>query len=141
MVPAGPARGDPPGPLRRRQVMARDTLYYDGACPICRAEVARLTRFTGDRLVVTNIHEMPDTDATPGKARLLERLHLRTADGAWLTGLDANIRAWRHTPFRRLWELFELPVLRPLGEWAYEFWLRKRAGSSPCDDGDSCPPR
>lgn len=106
--------------------MDKDTLYYDGACPICRAEVDKLTRFTGDRLEVTNIHEMADDAAVPDRAKLLERLHLRTADGVWLTGLDANIRAWRHTPFRRLWELFRLPVLRQLGERGYEFWLRRR---------------
>ncbi len=114
-------------------VMDRDTLYYDGACPICRAEVGKLTRFTGNRLAVVNIHEMRDEDGVPDRSRLLARLHLRTADGAWLTGLDANIRAWRHTPFRRLWELFELPLLRPLGERAYEFWLRRRRRSD-CQD-------
>ncbi len=121
----------------RKQVMDRDTLYYDGACPICRAEVDKLTRFTGDRLAVVNIHDMLDEDGIPDRPRLLARLHLRTADGTWLTGLDANIRAWRHTPFRRLWELFRLPVLRRIGEWCYEFWLRRRPvvrrGDARCD--------
>ncbi len=121
----------------RKQVMDRDILYYDGACPICRAEVDKLTRFTGDRLAVVNIHDMLDEDGIPDRPRLLARLHLRTADGTWLTGLDANIRAWRHTPFRRLWELFRLPVLRRIGEWCYEFWLRRRPvarrGDARCD--------
>lgn len=107
--------------------MDKDTLYYDGACPICRAEVDKLTGFTGDRLVVRNIHEMGDDEAAPDREQLLARLHLRTADGDWLTGLDANIRAWRHTPFRRLWELFSLPVLRQVGERSYEYWLRRRS--------------
>ncbi len=110
--------------------MAKDTLYYDGACPICRAEVARLERLAGDRLAFENVHELEADDGLPDKALLLARLHLRTADGDWLTGLDANIRAWGHTPFRRLWELFELPLMRPLGEWAYEFWLRRRRGAA-----------
>ncbi len=109
--------------------MEKDTLYYDGACPICRAEIDRLRRFAGDRLKLENIHELAADDSLPEQARLLARLHLRTAEGAWLTGLDANIRAWRHTPFRRLWELFKLPLLRRLGEWAYEFWLRRRRGA------------
>ena len=80
--------------------MDKDTLYYDGACPLCSAEIDRLCKFAGDRLVVRDIHALDEHGNLPDRQRLLARLHLRTADGEWLTGLRANIRAWEHTPSR-----------------------------------------
>ena len=115
------------------QFMDKDTLYYDGNCPLCRAEINKLGRFTRDRLILRNIHQLEAEEAAPDKATLMARLHLKTADGQWLTGIDANIRAWRHTPLRYLWEMLGWPGIRPLSERAYEFWLRRRAARQTCD--------
>ena len=106
--------------------MQKDTLYYDGACPLCRGEINKLTRFTNDNLIVSNIHDLDTDDNLPNKEILLSRLHLKTADGQWLTGLTANIRAWHHTPFHHLWHMLNWPVIRVFSQWAYEFWLRRR---------------
>ena len=113
--------------------MDKDILYYDGDCPLCRAEINKLRYFTRDRLILMNIHRLGPDEAAPDKAVLLARLHLKTADGEWLTGIDANIRAWRHTPLRYLWEILGWPFIRPLSERAYEFWLRRRAARQTCD--------
>jgi len=115
-----------PGP-RVRLPMNKDTLYYDGACPICSAEIGKLCKFAGDGLVVRDIHQLGAGEDLPDKERLLSRLHLQTADGQWITGLRANIRAWEHTPFRRLWRILDWPLIRPVSHWCYEFWLRRRA--------------
>jgi predicted DCC family thiol-disulfide oxidoreductase YuxK len=106
--------------------MENDTLYYDGACPLCWAEVGKLKKFTKEKLVLKNIHELEAEEAVPSKELLLSRLHLKTADGQWLTGLTANIRAWHHTPFRYLWRMLDWPLIRIFSHWAYEFWLRRR---------------
>ena len=106
--------------------MDKDELYYDGACPLCRGEINKLKKFTKNNLVVINIHDLEKNDNVPDKQRLLSRLHLRTADGQWLTGLAANIRAWHHTPFRHLWRMLNWPVIRFFSHRAYEFWLRRR---------------
>lgn len=65
--------------------MNKDTLYYDGACPLCRAEVGKLAKFTDDRLVVKDIHDLDAAEVVPDKALLLSRLHPKTADGEWIT--------------------------------------------------------
>ena len=109
--------------------MNKDTLYYDGACPLCRAEVRKLSKFTGDALVVKNIHDLDKAETAPSKALLLSRLHLKTADGEWITGLHANIRAWHHTPFRCLWRILDWPLISPVSHWFYELWLRQRKKS------------
>ena len=106
--------------------MDKDTLYYDGACPLCRGEVNKLTKFTKENLIVINIHDLGVGETAISKEMLLSRLHLKTAEGQWLTGLTANIRAWHHTPFRYLWRMLDWPVIRVFSHWAYEFWLRQR---------------
>ena len=107
--------------------MDKDTLYYDGACPLCRAEIGKLARHSQDNLCLVDIHEMEEDAGAPGRETLLARLHLRTADGQWLTGIDANIRAWHYTPFRRLWQVLGWPLIRPFSSAAYELWLRWRS--------------
>ena len=106
--------------------MNKDTLYYDGACPLCRAEIGKLRRYCNGRLALRDIHELENGDAGVDKQTLLSRLHLRTADGRWITGLQANIRAWQYTPFRHLWRMLDWPLVNLVSHRAYEFWLRQR---------------
>ena len=113
--------------------MNRDTLYFDGACPLCRAEIDKLRRFSRGRIRLQNIHELDGDDAALDKALLLSRLHLRTADGTWITGLAANVRAWRHTPFRWLWQVLEWPLVNRVSHWCYERWLQHRRRAARCD--------
>ena len=110
--------------------MEKDTLFYDGACTLCAAEMNRLAKYASDDLRLVDIHELDGREAGVDKALLLSRLHLKTADGAWITGLGANIRAWQHTPFRWLWRLLDLPLVDRFGRWGYEIWLRHRNGRS-----------
>ena len=120
--------------------MDKDTLYYDGACPLCSAEIGKLAKYAGDALILTDIHDLDYTDdATPDKPLLLARLHLKTAEGEWITGLRANIRAWHHTPFRHLWRMLDWPLISPVSHRFYELWLRKRNTSTCVGDNDgSC---
>jgi predicted DCC family thiol-disulfide oxidoreductase YuxK len=111
---------------RVKKKMDKDTLYYDGACPLCSAEIDKLCKLAGDGLVVRDIHKLGEGEDLPDKKRLLSRLHLQTADGQWITGLRANIRAWDHTPLRRLWRLLDWPLISPVSHWCYESWLRRR---------------
>ena len=63
--------------------MNRDTLYYDGACPICSAEVAKLAHFSKDNLKLRNIHELGAADADLDKRELLTKLHLKINLHPW----------------------------------------------------------
>ena len=116
--------------------MTRDTLYYDGNCPLCRAEIDRLRRFSEGRIELRDVHDIEPQEVDIDKTELLARLHLMTADGEWITGLKANIRAWRHTPFRRLWNILDWPLVRLVSYPAYELWLRTR--NAPACTADQC---
>ena len=109
---------------------ARDTLFYDGSCPLCSAEICKLSEHTKDNLELVDIHKMEGKNDTPDKEALLSRLHLKTAEGEWLVGIDANIRAWHHTPYSGVWKILGWPVIRLFSSAAYELWLKWRERSS-----------
>ena len=75
----------------------RDTLHYDGHCPLCMREVRLLRRIAGPGLALVDLHEVPDRPGQPTRLFKLTTLHLQTASGEWLTGVDATVRAWSHT--------------------------------------------
>ena len=106
--------------------MNKDTLYYDGACPLCSAEIEKLAKFSDKGLQLKDIHALDGDEEGLDKALLLSRLHLKTADGEWVTGLSANIRAWQHTRFSGLWRLLDWPVINRFSRWCYEVWLQRR---------------
>jgi predicted DCC family thiol-disulfide oxidoreductase YuxK len=110
--------------------MDKDTLYYDGACPLCSAEIDKLAKLSDNGLRLKDIHQLNDGEENLDKALLLSRLHLRTADGEWITGLSANIRAWQHTRFRAFWRLLDWPLINRFSRWCYEVWLQRRNRTS-----------
>lgn len=99
--------------------MDKDTLYYDDACPICTAEMTRLAKHHDDGLELTPISTLPAEQ----QAALRTELHLRTEDGKWLRGLEANVRAWRHTRYSKVVNLLLHPVFRWIAEFSYQTWL------------------
>lgn len=103
-----------------------DTLYYDGHCSLCSAEMARLGKLCDGRLELRDIHDLEPDPALPDRATLLRNLHLRTADGRLLTGLDANVAAWQHTRLGPLWRWLRWPLIRPIADAAYRLWAERR---------------
>ncbi len=83
------------------------TVWYDGACPLCRREIAGLRKL--DRREAIDF-----VDVSKGKPEscplahedLLARFHARE-DGRLLSGAAAFAAMWR-----------AIPLLRPLGELA-----------------------
>ncbi len=95
-----------------------DTLFYDGQCPLCAKEMARLEQIKGAGLVLQDIHAL-DSDALPAsKEQLLKVLHLER-EGEMITGIDANIAAWEHTRFGALWRILRWPLVKPIARAAY----------------------
>lgn len=106
--------------------MTSDTLYYDGHCPLCTAEMARLKKLAGPELALFDIHELPDDTNLPPRNIMLESLHLQTRDSELLTGLDANVAAWQHTRFGFLWRWLRWPLIKPIADLAYNRWAVAR---------------
>ncbi|HEY5717368.1 MAG TPA: DCC1-like thiol-disulfide oxidoreductase family protein [Motiliproteus sp.] len=113
-----------------------DKLFYDGGCPMCRAEIKRLAQRPGAP-ELCDISSLND-DALPLPRRtLMSELHLLTDQGDWVRGLDANLRVWRRAGARVLPRLLGSGLVHPIALEAYRYWarwrLRRRMGDSPCE--------
>jgi predicted DCC family thiol-disulfide oxidoreductase YuxK len=118
--------------------MPRDTLHYDGNCPLCMREVRLLRRIARPGLALVDLNEVPEQPGQPTRQTRLTTLHLLTAEGKWLTGVDATVRAWSHTRWGFLFRILRWPLIGPLADAAYRYWARKRYqrlyGCSSCVD-------
>ena len=104
-----------------------DTLFYDGQCPLCSKEIATLRRLETGNLDFADIHVQDTEKATlPESEALLRRLHLRTGDGKWVTGLHATVRAWSHTRLGFLFRPLLWPLVYPLANRIYSSWADRR---------------
>jgi predicted DCC family thiol-disulfide oxidoreductase YuxK len=102
------------------------TLYYDGACPLCRTEIDRLRVVAGESIDLVDVHEMVQTTGLPSRQALLKKLHLRTADGRLLVGLDANVAAWQVTRYGWLFRWLRWPGIRRVADRVYDYWAEVR---------------
>lgn len=99
-----------------------DTLYFDGDCPICRREVGHLQARADTGLKFSDINRLNLDDTE--RAQRGQELHLRTGDGRWITGLEANVRAWQHTRLAPFARFLLTPLIRPTASAVYRLWLR-----------------
>lgn len=110
------------------------TLFYDGRCSLCAGEIRRLARLERGTLALQDIHAIDAGEKLPDRDTLLQTLHLRTADGRWLTGADANVAAWQHTRHGWLWRWLRWPGIRPVVDAIYRpwaLWRYRRLYGSP----------
>ena len=105
------------------------TLYYDGACPLCRREIGLLRRL--DRHGRIAFEDVSPPDATPScpvdRAALLERFHAKLPSGEVVSGARAFTEGYARVP--------GLAWVRALGrfgpsraalDWAYARFLHVR---------------
>ena len=114
--------------------MIKETLYYDGACPVCAREMKHLATLKRGSLDLVDIHSIDITDEIPSKEDLLLNLHLKRGD-EWLVGADANVAAWQHTRFGMLWVCLRWPVIKQIVDPVYALWAKRHYdglyGASP----------
>lgn len=118
------------------------TLYYDGRCPLCTKEMARLGRLKRDNLALADIHHVESGHGLPDKDTLLRTLHLRQPDGQLLTGVDANVAAWRYTDYGYWFAWMRWPAIAPVVSLVYARWARwryDRLYSNPCATASETP--
>jgi predicted DCC family thiol-disulfide oxidoreductase YuxK len=119
---------------------AKPVVLFDGACPLCRREVAHYRRLRGaERLHWVDIVQTPDLEARFGVARdvAMARFHVRDGAGQWQTGAHGFVEVWRHlTGYRWLARAVRgLRLVRPLDR-AYQRFADWRLARR-CDTG-SC---
>lgn len=103
------------------------TVYFDGACPLCRREIAIYQRADG----ASGINWV-DVAANQGgaiaqdlsHADALARFHVRQPNGELLSGAAAFAAMWLALPrWRWLGRLVSLPGVRHIAEGSYRAFL------------------
>ncbi len=105
------------------------TLFHDGNCPICRAEVAMLqARDARRQLRFVDIAAEGFDPAVTGRSldALQAQLHALRADGQMVVGVEAFRLAYRAVGLNRIVAPLVWPPLRPLTEWLYRRFARHR---------------
>ncbi|MCP5271698.1 MAG: DUF393 domain-containing protein [Burkholderiaceae bacterium] len=109
------------------------TVLYDGACPLCRREIAHYRGLAGQvdqptALAFTDV-SAPGAPLPAGQHRddLLARFHVQHADGRVLSGAAAFVALWARLPgWRWLAAVARVPGVTALMELAYRAFLPLR---------------
>ena len=108
----------------------RLTVFYDGACPLCRREIDFYRRRKGAQsLDWVDVSRCAGETAAPGlsKAEAMARFHVKRADGRLASGGLAFAQLWAALPgFRPLGLVLQCPPLAWLAERGYRLFLKLR---------------
>lgn len=111
-------------------MVERVEVFFDGACPLCRREIALLRRLDRGRGRI----RFTDIDATEfdanavgrTRAELMARIYGRLPDGSWISGVDVFRELYSAVGFGPLVALTRLPIIRQALEAAYAVFAKNR---------------
>ena len=105
------------------------TVLYDGACPLCRREIGVYRGLQANAPVCFADISDAAQPLPPGTTReqLMARFHVRSRDGALLSGAQAFLALWAVLPgWRWLAQIGRLPGAAWAMERTYRVFLRWR---------------
>lgn len=105
------------------------TLYYDGKCPLCMAEIHFLQGRNQRQLlhfVDVSAASYDETRHQVSCSAALESMHARTGSGELLTGVAVFAQAYRRAGLPKLAWLLSRPLLTPGFNFGYRFFARHR---------------
>lgn len=101
------------------------TVFFNGACPVCRAAIDRYRALMGERrdFLWRDLRYYPDALAAFGIDRdeAARCVHVIDRTGALRKGVDGAIALWREMPGKRRWRarVLSLPLVHALAGWFY----------------------
>lgn len=109
--------------------LPKSMVYFDGSCPLCRAEIDCYKREDQDRALcfvdVSEAGTVPPEGVT--RERVMERFHVRASDGRVLSGAAAFVEVWTRLPrWRWAARAASLPGALIALEWGYKSFLPVR---------------
>lgn len=102
------------------------TVYYDGSCPLCRAEIPHYQRQDGAQAICfLDDSACEDRIASDlSRTDAMARFHVRDASGELVSGAAAFVSVWRALPrWRWAARLAGAPGALALMEGAYRLFL------------------
>lgn len=108
------------------------TVYFDGACRVCSAEMEHYRRKQhGGRLLFVDISapEFQPLESGPTLADFMARMHVRDTDGRFFSGVEAFQVIWRACPepwLHQAARLLNLPGVKQCARLGYALFARYR---------------
>ena len=105
------------------------TLFYDAACPLCRAEIEFLSRRNQQALLAfVDINSEAYRPEVVGVSceQALAAMYGQYADGSLINGVEVFSAAYARANLQSLAWLFSRKTLRPVLSWSYRFFARNR---------------
>jgi len=123
--------------------MTELTIFYDGGCPLCAAEMRHLSRRDSARKIAYEDIYAADFSARFPQIdqQAADRiLHGQLADGQLIFGLDVTYQAWVLVGKRKWVAILRWPIIKPIADLTYLFFAKHRnriskllTGQSRCD--------
>ena len=104
------------------------TVMFDGACPLCRREIAMYQSLAPLQAVEWRDVSTDHAGLSPqDQARYMARFHVQLQDGRMVSGAAAFVALWLVMPgWRWLGRIARLPGVTPALELAYRGFLKLR---------------
>jgi predicted DCC family thiol-disulfide oxidoreductase YuxK len=105
------------------------TLFYDAACPLCRAEILFLTARNQQGLldfVDINSELYRPEQVGVSCEQALAAMYGQYADGTLISGVEVFSAAYQRAGLKGLAWLFSRKSLRPVLNWSYRFFAKNR---------------
>ena len=107
--------------------MEQVTVWFDGACPLCSAEIGLMRRLDRKRRIAFVDVASDDASCPIDRADLLARFHAQETGKPVVSGAAAFGAMWRAVPLLSpLGHLMRIPLMLVIFEQAYRLWLRVR---------------
>ena len=110
-------------------MMKKLTMFYDGLCPLCQAEILFLSRRNESGLLrfvdVNSTQYSADTVGVTCQ-QALDSMYAQYDDGELINGVDVFTAAYERANLPKLAWLFSRPSLRPMLTWGYRFFAKNR---------------
>jgi len=109
--------------------LRKSTVYFDGSCSLCRAEIGYYRRKDQDHALC--FVDISETGAAPpegvSQERAMKRFHVRASDGRVVSGAAAFVEVWTNLPrWRWAARAASLPGALVALEWGYKLFLPVR---------------
>lgn len=109
--------------------MKKLTMFYDGLCPLCQAEILFLSRRNESGLLhFVDVNSAQYSAETVGVScqQALDSMYAQYDDGELINGVAVFSAAYERANLPKLAWLFSRPSLSPMLTWGYRFFAKNR---------------